>query len=169
MPINTVQEFLRVTLQQLALPLGLGALQAYITPPNPGDGTVPTAYIWGSRGDENRLALPRARPGVLTSGGTKNLVHQVDIWVVWHGDGDNPSIDRYFPAMVDAVLAKLRNVSLSDGATHQADPTTGTLSNILDVGERMTWEYGPVRATDDQRTLRFDAQITVEIHETIQA
>jgi hypothetical protein len=170
MPLNTVQHYLQGVLDQLVLPLGIGTLDAYITPPNPRDNvTDPAAYIWGSHGDESRLTVPRAQHGDLASGGDKTLAHRTDVWLTWFGEADNPQVDQQFPAIVDAVLAVLRNVEMLDQTQHAQDPVTGQLSNLLNVGENMTWEYGPVRATADQRYLRYDAQITVEVIEIIQA
>jgi hypothetical protein len=56
-----------------------------------------------------------------------------------------------------------------DVTQHAHDPINGQLSNLLNVGENMSWQQGPVRATADQRYLRYDAVITVEVIEIIQA
>jgi len=169
MGINTVQGYLQGALNGMTLPLNLGTLAAYVLPPVPGDGGIPTAYIWGSRGVEDRLATPRAAHGAPTTGGTKELVHQVDVWLVWHGSTEHPQASLQFPAIVDAVLATLRNLPILDAQAHATDPATGALSQLMDCGESMGWEYGPAHATEDQRMLRFDAQITVTLHENIQA
>lgn len=169
MSINTAQSYLKGILDQVMLPLNLGTLSAFIQPPNPGDGTEPGAYIWGSRGTERRLAIPRAQPGDLSTGGEKTLNHNVDVWIVWLGPAVDPQQDVLFPAVVEAVLAVLRNTPILDNTQHAVDPVTGQLSQLLDVGEQMDWEYAPVRAVADQRYLRYDARITVNITEIIQA
>jgi hypothetical protein len=169
-PIATVQTYLKGVLDQMVLPLGLGVLDAFITPPNPRDNdTTPAAYVWGSHGDESRLTVPRAAHGSLATGGDKTLSHRADVWLTWFGSSEGSDIDVQFPAVVDAVMGVLRNVAMLDQTQHAADPVTGQLSNLLNVGEVMSWEYGPVRATADQRYLRFDAQITVDVIEIIQA
>lgn len=171
MPVNTVQAYLRAALAELPLPRDAGLLEAFITPPNPNvDGALrPAAYIWGSRGNETRLSVPRALQGSLPTGGNKQIVHQVDVWLVWFGASGDDESDTEFPAVLDAVMARLRNCPLLDGQQHEPDPVTGVLSNLLAVGETLSWEYGPVRATADQQYLRYDAQITCEVVEVIQS
>lgn len=171
MGIATVQSYLRGVLDGIPLPLGAGALDAVITPPNPDDdaGAKATAYIWGSHGVESRLTVPRAQHGNLATGGDKQTAHNVDVWLIWFGQAPAPNVDSQFPSIVDAVLAVLRNVPMLDQTQHAVDPVTGQLSNLLNVGENMSWEYAPVRATADQRILRYDAQITVEVIEIFQA
>lgn len=169
MGINTVQYYLKGILDQTVLPLDLGALDAFISPPNPGDGTQPGIYIWGARGTEARATLPRAAPGDLDSGGQKTLSHDVDAWLVWLGPAVDPLADVLFPAVVDTVLAVLRNTPILDRTQYATDPVTGQLSQLLNVGEQMSWEYAPVRAVADQRYLRHDALITITIEERIQA
>jgi hypothetical protein len=169
MSINTVQWYLKGLLDQLPLPLTLGTLNAFIQPPNPGDGTQPGVYIWGSRGNEARKTVPRAQSGNLSTGGHKTLTHSVDAWIIWLGPAVDTQQDVLFPALIDKIMAVLRNTPILDGTQHAVDPVTGELSQLLNVGERMDWEYAPVRAVLDQRYLRYDARITIEIEEIIQA
>jgi hypothetical protein len=168
-PLNTVQFFLRDTLDGLVLPLGLGNLAAFISPPNPGDGMVPAVYVWGSNGSESRLTVPRAQHLNVASGGDKTLVHQADVWLVWFGSSEDPDVNAQFPAIIDRVMGALRNTRLVDGAQYVTDPVTGQLSQLLDVGEDMSWEYAPVKAIVDQRYLRYDARVTVTVTEVIQS
>lgn len=161
--------YVRDALDGLLLPLDLGELAAFIEPPNPGDGTAPGAYVWGSRGHEQRLSVPRAEQGDLSTGGDKQITHSVDVWLVWLGPANDPLSNVAFPAVIDAVMGALRNVSLQDGSQHAVDPVTGQLSGLLAVGEEMSWDFAPVRAVADQRYLRYDAQITCDVVEIIQA
>ena len=175
MPINTAMQYVYNALYQLPLPGDIGTLDDYITPYNPNDEAKPPgAYVWGSRGSETRGGnvgtVPRAAEGNLASGGNKRLDHSVDVWLVWFGpNATDPAADTAFPSILDAVMARLRNVSLVDASQHAVDPVTGQLSSLLAVGEDMTWEYGPVRATANQRALRYDALVTCAIVEAIQA
>lgn len=169
MGVNTVQWYIKGILDQVQLPLDLGTLNAFIQPPNPGDGTQPGIYIWGGRGDERRMTIPRARAGDLSTGGEKSLSHSVDAWIIWLGPAVDPQQDVLFPAIVDTVMAVLRNTPILDGTQYAPDPVTGRLSQLLNVGEHMSWEYAPVRAVSDQRYLRYDALITIDIEEIIQA
>lgn len=171
MPLNTVQCRLKAILDGLPLPRDLGTINAFIAPPNPNTETRdPGCYIWGSHGNESRMTVPRAQAGNLPSGGNKELVHQVDIWLIWFGDSAESDADTAFPTVIDAVMACLRNTELLDAVSMQAvDPITGQLSDLLNIGENMSWEYAPVRATADERYLRYDAQIVCEVVEVIQA
>ena len=171
MPINSVQLYVKGVLDGLVLPLEMGTLAAYIAPPNPGEGTDPSCYVWGSRGNESRSpgAFPRAQHGNLSTGGWKVLNHDLDMWLLWFGSSEDPQVDQQFPTVVDAVLATLRNLQLLDQQDVLVDPTTGQESNLLNFGERMDWEYAPVRATADQRMWRFDARITCSCEEWIRA
>lgn len=172
MPINTVQQYVKSHLDGMNLPLGLGQVQAYITPPNPGEAVTPQVFIWGSHGDETRLTVPRAEYQALSTGGDKTLVHRLDVWVVWFGSTEEPTADAAFPAVIDALMGVLRNMPLVDAAgntQHLTDPVTGQLSQIVKLGENMSWDYGPVRAVADQRYLRYDALINCEVTEIIQS
>jgi hypothetical protein len=169
MGINTVLNFALQTLNGMDLPLGLGPLTAQITPPNPGEAVTPQAYIWGSHGDEKRLTVPRAVYQNLASGGDKTLTHRLDIWLIVFLSTEDPGVDVQFPTVIDAVLAQMRNVEMSDGAFHARDPVTGVLSQLLNWGENMTYDWGPARAVSDQRYFRYDALINVETVEVIQA
>ena len=169
MGIATVQSYLKGQLDNQVMPLNVGNLMAYIAPPNPREDPRPAAYIWGSRGDEKRLTVPRAQHGNLATGGDKDTTHRVDIWLTWFGPADSPDVDLQFPGIIDAVMAVLRNVEMLDQTQYAYDPVTGVRSQLLNVGENMTHEYGPVRATADQRYLRYDANINVELIEIFQA
>lgn len=169
MPLVSVQQYTLAQLDGLILPLNLGTLRAWITPPNPGDAAQASAYIWGSRGDEERLSVPRAEPGNLATGGDKQITHHLDVWLVWIAQTDVVDIDLRFSSIVDAVCSRLRNAPLVDGTQYVTDPVTEQVSQILTFAEQLSWEYAPVRAVADQRFLRFDAQITVEVVEVIQA
>jgi len=170
MPVNTVQQYLKTVLNGQLLPNDLGTLEALITPPNPNDDAVNvTAYIWGSRADEGRRSVPRAQFGNAETGGWKVISHEVDIWLVWFGAADDPDADQQFPTIIDATTAVLRNVVLLDQTQYAVDPVTGQKSNLLNVGENLNWEYAPVKATVDQRYLRYDARITCSLEEWFQA
>lgn len=169
MPLATVQSYLKTKLDGLNLPAGLGTLTAFIEPPISDDGAGANLYIWGSHGDEKRLTVPRAQPSNLASGGDKEIKHMADLWLIWFGSVEDPSVDNQFPSILDAVMAVLRNVALLDDAQYAVDPVTGQTSNLLNVGENMSWEYAPVKALEDQRYRRYDARISVEVIEIFRA
>ncbi len=167
MPLNTVQQYIKTLLDQTPLPLGEGVLSAQITPPDPGDGMVPTVYVWGSIADESRQTMPRAQPGLYSTGGFKKIIHKIDLWIVWYGYADDAQADSLFPAIIDAVTAVLRNTLMP--VQNVVDPVTGASSTLLAIGEKMDWDYAPVHSTADQRMLRYVAKLTCTVEELLQA
>jgi hypothetical protein len=147
--------------------LNLGTLTAVITPPDPGEGTEPTAYVWGSVGDENRQSMPRHQPGKYGTGGFKIIDHTIDVWLIYCAYAEDEIIDSSFPAVIDAVCAILRDTLMP--TPDIVDSITGMKSNVLKVGEHITWDYAPVHTLQDQRMLRYTARLMVELKEKIQA
>lgn len=169
MPLNTCMQYLFTQLNGLNLPLGLGQLEASIMPLPVNDSANAGAYIWGSHHDEVRNAVPRAQNGNLASGGLKKLSWQIDVWLLWFGQSDEPNVNLQFPSIVDFVCAILRNAPLVQAADHAMDPVTGQLSQLLDVGENLSSTMPPPRTTGDQGIWRYDAAITCDMIEMIQA
>lgn len=163
MPLNTVQAYLKGLLDGLAIPGNVGNLEAYITPPDPRDDPPPAAYIWPASGDEKRQAMPRGNP---PGAGWKTLTHSVHVYLTWFNAADDPNADSAFPAVIDTVMTALRS---APNPVRASDPYTGQVSDLVDIGEQMTWDYGPVHAVADQRWLRYDCLITVTVTELIQA
>lgn len=170
MPIVSAQVYIRNLLDGLAMPGNAPALAAYITPPDPNvDAATPAAYIWPADGEESRNpvmggTIPRAAFTGAASG-FKPVEHALEIYMVWFGQDDDPDSDTWFPGMVDAVMAALR---ASPDPAIVTDPWTGVQSNLIDVGENMTYRI-TIRALDDQRYNRYDALITLRLHELIAA
>lgn len=170
MPLNSVSEYVLGLLNGLPLPGPAGeggALQCFITPPDPGTLTVPTAYLWPGTGAETRLTPPRAGGPNVVKPGWKKIAHQLQLWISWVGSGDDPSADTNFPAVVDAIMAALR--PSADEVT-VTDPITGVITSvILGVGEQMTYDVAVVHALEDQRYLRYDARLTLPVSEYFQS
>jgi hypothetical protein len=164
--LNAVQQHMKGLLDQLVLPLDMGILNAFITPPDPGDGTQAAVYIWGSTGDEKRQTMPRARPNLLSTGGFKVIVHSLDLWLIWFGSAEDPSADSQFPLVIDSVTKVLRNTLMPVDIT---DPDTGDLSSILAIGEDLKWDYAPVHSVEDERWLVYTARVIATIKEKLQA
>jgi hypothetical protein len=171
MPIVTTQQEILKLLDGLPMPNGNYALQAYVTPPDPEtDYSNPHAYIWPAKGDESRNpasggAIPR-NTGVFTPSGTKPIMHEMHVYLVWFSANDDPDADTWFPGMVDAVMWALRT---SPDPLPVTDPYTGlTNSQLVGIGERMTYEI-VLRSTEDEAYDRYDALITIHIWEILQA
>lgn len=167
MPLNSMQQYVKGLLDGAQLPLNLGTLQVFITPPDPGDGTEPTVYIWGSIANERRQSMPRHQPGSYSTGGFKLIDHAIDLWLTFCGYADDEMVDSQFPIVIDAVCAILRDTLMPK--INVIDEVTGQLSDILSIGEKISWDYAPVRSLDDQRMLRFTSRIVLELTEKIQA
>lgn len=175
MPVNTVALYVQGLLQGTQAPgeTGLpGPLEALITPYDPDESGEARAYIWPMTGHEARRTIPRGpvtvngAPSPAGTAGWKQATHQVSIFLVWFGYDNDPNADTSFPALVDFVMAVLRSSKNPATAT---DPYTGLVSELLDIGENLTYEYVPVLSTDDQRILRYDARIDVHCTEYFQA
>lgn len=158
-------------LHDLPMPAGLNNLVAYITPPDPNvEAQDPTAYIWPSSGRESRSpevggSLPRnSGPG--TGSGTKGVMHMMDVYLVYFMPNDDPDADTSFPGMVDAVMYALR--FSQPNPAYINDPYTTITSCIYNVGEQMSYRIA-VEATEDEVFNRYDALITVDVWEELNA
>lgn len=170
MPINSCQTYLLGLLQGLPLPGPAGArggLQVFITPPDPGNLTVPTCYIWPMGGEEKRLTPPRAGGPNVEVPGWKHIMHRVPLFLAFVGVANDPTADTNFPAVIDAVMAALRP---SEDEVLITDPVTGQISSLLlGIGEEMGYEYAVVHTLADQRLLRYDARLTITVNEYFQS
>lgn len=178
MSIVNVQSFLLNILQELPMPYGVPAAQAYITPPDPRvQARVPAIYIWPSDGDENRSStlggtVPR-NSGPNTPSGTKGVLHQLEVYLTYmsannrSGQQDGPiQADPIFPGMVDAVMFALRYSQ--PNPAYLTDPNTGLTSTVYNVGEDMRYRTG-IEALKDERWLRYDCLIQCSVWEIMNA
>lgn len=172
MPINTTQIYINNLLNGLVWPFtNVPPLASQITPPDPNvEANIPQAYVWPSRGKENRDprrggTIPRAT-GPNSPSGLKTQTHRLDVYVVWWGQDDDPDSDSLFPGMVDWIMETLRLAP--DTTPVLLDPWTNRESYLIDIGEDMNYEL-TVRATADERFNRYDALITCVISEVFAA
>lgn len=161
MSINSIQLLVKGLLQDLPLPTTpTDTLIAICTPPTTDDRTDPRAYIWGSIGAEKRRTFARG-PGF------KDIIHQLDIWVIWFGDATDPNADSQFPIVLEEIMNELRTTLMP--VLNLVDPATGRTSNVDAIGEDMRWDYSPVHAIADQGIFRYDGRIVATIKEMIRA
>jgi hypothetical protein len=167
-PLNSTQLYIKGMLDGLIVPGNSLPLQAYITPEDPRDDENPAAYIWPSTGDENRQAVPRVGADIYnpSEAGWKTMNHQMSVWVTWFNDDGDPNPDISFPAVIDVIMYTLRS-SANPAVVY--DPLTALPSQLIDVGERMTYHMAGVRTAADQRFLRYDAELTLSIIEELQS
>jgi hypothetical protein len=166
-PLNSTQLYIKGLVDGLILPGNNRPLEAFITPEDPRDEPNPAIYIWPARGDEHRQASPRVN--VLrtpNSAGWKIIDHEIELFLMWFDDDGDAQSDTTFPAVIDTVMFTLRS-NANPAVIY--DPYTALGSQLIDVGERMTYQLAGVRAVADQRFLRYDALITLSITEELQS
>lgn len=171
MPLLSVQSYIRGVLDGLSVPGQTQPLKAQITPPVVQNLNGPTAFVWGGSVRGERQSGPRGAPG---KAGFKHLAWDVDVWLVYLTNPNNPTVDSEFPAFVDAVMAQIWSTPTTlfiDARGTPAEPTSVPegVTQILSVGEQFRLEYAPVHAVASQRMLYFDARLTLEIYEAVQA
>ena len=156
MSLNACQQYLQGQLDGLTSP-NLPPCQAWVLPPpttQPAE--YPQIYVWGGDLTEDRATLPRPL-------GQKRISHTTTLWVQWMSPNDTDTVQN-FPLLIDSIRAKIRGLNL---AVQIVDPTTGDVSQLTDIGERIMVQYSTPVATADQRYLQNNATIRLPYHEWI--
>ena len=120
----------------------------------------------GIRSGRRNAAPSREATSSLGTAGWKEIDHTAHLWVIWFGEETDPDTDTAFPSVIDTITKVLRG---SANPAQVYDPLTGDVSLLIDVGERINYDYPPVKAVADQRYLRYDAQFSLPILELFQA
>ena len=170
MPIVSAQTYVQGILQGATPPgaTGItGPIQCLITPLDPDVNPAGAAriYVWPAKGPEKRRAMPR-NTGPHTPAGWKDLKHELEIFLVWMDTPDDPQADVNFPLLIDYVMMLLRT---SPNPAQVTDPETGLVSNMVNLGEVMTYEYVPPRTLAEQAFRRYDARIQCSLLELFQS
>lgn len=171
MPIVSVQTYVKNLLQGLTPPgkTGIhGAISALVTPLDPDvnpDG-IARVYVWPATAPEKRIAMPRNNAAIGSVGGFKQLKHDLHIFLMWMDIPQDTTSDVNFPELIDFVMNVLRT---SGNPTLFTDPGTGNQSQIVNLGEDMTYEFVPPRTLDPQLMRRYDAWIRCSLLEIFQA
>lgn len=171
MPLLSVQKYIAGVFDGLRVPGQAQVLKAKITPPTTMNLDGPVAFVWGGSMRAERQSGPRGAPG---KAGFKHLQWDVDVWLCYLANPNSPTLDSEFPAFVDAVMQQIWSSPTTlyidaQGSPAQQTPVPEGLTQILSVGERFRLEYSPVHAVSSQRMLYFDARLTLEIYEAVQA
>ena len=171
MGLVSVQSYVAGLLQGLTPPgaTGLNApIDAFITPLDPDvnpDG-VARVYVWPASGPEKRIAQPRNNLPAGSIGGWKQTVHDLQVFMVWMDQPDDEGQDVNFPALIDYVMYILRT---SPNPALYTDPETGSVSQMVNLGELMTYDFVPPRTLEGQVWRRYDARVRCSLWEIFQA
>ena len=177
MPLNSTQEVVKTALTGLTMPVYSGSPispvpMVWIAPPVIGDfSQAPQIYIWGGVTREKRQTMgPRGTTIPTTVGthaaGFRDARYMVDIWIKYAMENDAPLEDNLFPLIIDTVMVALRGMTMP--VQNVTDSITGWVTNITEIGEEFTIEYGPIRELDDQRFWLYEAHIAMTVKEKIQ-
>lgn len=156
MSLNSVQLYVVANLDGLTCAT-LPPAQAWVLPPpvtQPADN--PQIYVWGGRSDENRMTLPRFQ-------GQKRVAHTVSLWIQWVSDSAPENVQQ-FPVFMDTIRLLLRSLPIPAQLT---DPTTGEISTLLNLGERIIEEYGVPIALQSQGLLLHTAAMSLPVAEIL--
>ncbi|HEX5568682.1 MAG TPA: hypothetical protein VFY14_17450 [Streptomyces sp.] len=166
MPIASCLGYLQGLLDGLTMPENCPAMNAFVIPPDPNIQTqIPSAYVWPSRGREQRNlrggggTVPRnLGPNSAAGAGHKTIVHSADVFIVWMGANDDP----LFPSIVDFAMAALRTAYPMPVLV--TDQYTGNQTQLTDIGETQDYRV-VVSALADEAFNRYDALLTVQVTE----
>ena len=169
MPIIAAQQFTAAQLQGMQPPgaTGVKAISALITPLTPDvnpDG-IARVYVWPANAPEKRRAVPR-NSGKNTPAGWKQILHELQIFLIWDDYADDPQSDSNFPLLIDFVMDNLRTCPSPAAWT---DPDTGRVSDMCNLGEVMSYDYVPPRTIEGDLMKRYDARIKCSLLELFQA
>jgi hypothetical protein len=173
--IAAAMSFVRDLFDNLSMPQGMAVptVNAWITPPDPDPNAAdtPTVYLWMLPGSEERKlgdggTIPR-NTGPGTPSGFKTASHEIGGWLLWNGYTGDDDTDILFPGYMDALCSALRTAYPMPAVL--TDPWTGAVTNLVDLGEKITWDSPPPRALADEQYLRYDAMIRIPFCELIQA
>lgn len=168
MPLASCIAYVKGLLDDIGMPAGLPSLAAYTLAgaPDPDvESSVPTCVILSANGPEKRLTVPR-NTGPNTPAGFKTIKHQIRVLVWFFMASNDPDADTLFGGIMDGIMASLRTCAAPANLT---DPWTGTLTQMVNAGEEMTYDQLPARATKNQRLLLCEGVINVPVLEQIQA
>ena len=126
---------------------------------------IARVYVWPAKFPEKRVAMPR-NTGPGTPAGWKGITHQLQVFMVWMDNPDDPNADINFPLLIDFVAMVLRT---SPNPAQWIDPDTGVVSNFVNLGEVMDGDFVPPRTLEPMAFRRYDARIQCSLIELFQS
>ena len=171
MPINSVSEFTKAQLNGQTFPTLSGYTipnaQAWIAPPVIGDmAEAPQIYVWSGKITEKRETMAGGRTSSIgTTAAFRILTYEMGIFIKYAMPNDEPLADNIFPVIVDTVMETLRGTTMPIAIV---EVQTGWKSNITDFGEVFTVWYGDIHEAGDTRFWVYEAEIRMNIRESVQ-
>lgn len=129
--------------------------------------STPLVFVWGAAGAESRIAIPRNNAPGAAGPGWKQDDHMLGVWIFGLELASDPNRAWKFPVLIQAVRNALAYASPMP--VQLTDPNTGDISTLMDLGEKMTWEYDVDRTLADQRLIRNLCRLEVAAKEVFQA
>lgn len=139
------------------------SLEAFIAPLAVNSSERPAAYVWAVTQTEKRQSVPRGTP---PNAGWKEANYLVEVYLTYNDQADAADADFAFPSVIDVVMQTFRS---STDPVQVTDALTGAESWLVDIGERLEFQYIPVHSLADQRMIRYDARVGVTVTEEFQA
>lgn len=163
MSILACQDYVANVIQGLVGAYGNEPLQAWVDPPSGGiaSAETPQAYVQAASGEGKRQTM-----GGLT--GYYLDVHQVYVFLEWMMPPNTQDGNLAFTNLIDSTISAIRESYT--GAVLITDPATQQESQLLVIGDRLTYKYVPPRNLGESGEEWFDytALITFEVQEKVQ-
>lgn len=170
MSVNAVAQYVKTQLNGLETPY-LGAITAFVQPPQVGDFSTPEVHIWPLRVHGKRWTMSRGKMGadllpIPLSGGQRRNTFDLALYVKCAIDTQGPNADAAFPTLIDIILRKLFSIPI---VVVIIDPDiAGLTSSLMDIGENYEIEFAPAHFLTDQGLVGADALITLPLIENFQ-
>jgi hypothetical protein len=157
MGLNAVQLHANDITSGITTPLYNNPLVTFIVPPNPGELTGPTAYIWVTMGDNKRSTAPRGA-------GFRKMMWTVSMWIMSPDNVDNPNANSAFASLIDAIIQVWVTTPMPVPLT---DSVTGAVSQLVSIGEDFHIEQSPVHQLANQQLVLYEALIEFSCREDL--
>lgn len=178
MTVSAIQQFVKDTIQGTVSPDWQSPLLSAVSVPIPGVLKLkqPLAFVWGASWREVRRTIPRATAGTNPTlidpssntpvqAGWKDRYYTVSIWIYGAELPNDANRDTKFPGLIEQVMNTLRMVAIPQPIE---DLKTHEFSTVLSIGEEFSAEYDVDRTFADQRTLRNECRLDVQVNEEFQ-
>jgi hypothetical protein len=136
-------------------------VEAWVDPPTPTTAETPQAYILAGEGAGKRQTMAGLQ-------GYYEDVHQIYVYLEWMLPPGAQNANLAFTNLMDSCISAIRESY--EGAVFITDPATNQQSQLLVIGDKLSYKLVPPRALgeDQQGYLDYVAMITFEVKEKTQ-